>query len=130
MTEFARTTIDEADLGKYERLGDAWWDPNGPMGALHKFNPVRVGWIRERLAGAAHDPAPLAGKRILDVGSGGGILSESLARLGAAMVGIDPAVNNIAVATRHAEQSGSPSTIARRRSRPSPRPASVSMRCW
>lgn len=108
MSEFARTTIDEEDLAKYERLGDDWWDPNGPMGALHKFNPVRVAWITSLLAGVTPDPAalPLAGKRILDVGCGGGILSESLARLGADMVGIDPATNNIAVATRHAQGAG------------------------
>ena len=108
MTEFARTTIDEDDLAKYERLGDDWWDPNGPMGALHKFNPVRVAWITKLLVDLAPDPAaaPLAGKRILDVGCGGGILSESLARLGAEMVGIDPATNNIAVAARHAQAAG------------------------
>ena len=108
MADFARTTIDEDDLAKYERLGDDWWDPNGPMGALHKFNPVRVAWIAKLLADTAPDATarPLAGKRILDVGSGGGILSESLARLGAEMVGIDPATNNIAVATRHAQTAG------------------------
>ena len=106
MTDFARTTIDEDDLAKYERLGDDWWDPNGPMGALHKFNPVRVAWISKLLAGAAASAAPLAGKRILDVGCGGGILSESLARLGADIVGIDPAENNIGVAARHAQAAG------------------------
>ncbi|MCX8254504.1 Ubiquinone biosynthesis O-methyltransferase [Beijerinckiaceae bacterium RH AL1] len=106
MTSFARTTIDEDDLAKYERLGDDWWDPNGPMGALHKFNPVRVGWIAKLMSGENAGDRPLAGKRILDVGSGGGILSESLARLGADMVGIDPATNNIAVATRHAQAEG------------------------
>ena len=106
MTSFARTTIDEDDLAKYERLGDDWWDPNGPMGALHKFNPVRVGWIAKLMSGENAGDRPLAGKRILDVGCGGGILSESLARLGAEMVGIDPATNNIAVSTRHAEAEG------------------------
>ncbi len=113
MTDFRRTTIDDDDLAKYDRLGDDWWDPKGPMGALHKFNPVRVGWIRDLLTrktikGSAPAPGdhPLAGFHILDVGSGGGILSESLARLGATMVGIDPAPNNIAVASRHAEKTG------------------------
>ena len=108
MNDFARTTIDDVDLAKYDRLGDEWWDPKGPMGSLHKFNPVRVAWITRLLSG--RDPAPgetpLAGKRILDIGSGGGILSESLARLGAIMVGIDPAPNNIAVAARHASLGG------------------------
>ena len=112
MTDFARGTVDEVDLAKYERLGDEWWASDGPMAALHKFNPVRVGWIRDLLArdAAQGDPAcadaPLHGVRILDVGSGGGILSESLAQLGASMVGIDPAPNNIAVATRHAVSGG------------------------
>ena len=86
--------------------------PDGPMRALHKFNPVRVAWIcdlllRETVKG---DPSrvemPLRGFRILDVGCGGGILCESLARLGAEMVGVDPAANNIAVARRHADTSG------------------------
>ena len=109
MTEFARTTIDDADLAKYDRLGEDWWDENGPMGTLHKFNPVRVGWIcdllgREIVARApGHADKPLRGLRILEVGCGGGILCESLARLGADMVGVDPAPNNILIARRHAE---------------------------
>ena len=108
---FTRRSIDEVDLAKYDRLGDEWWDSKGPMGALHKFNPIRVGWIRDLLRAGASRTAlpgglPLAGLRILDVGCGGGILSESLARLGAGMVGIDPAPNNIAVAARHAESEG------------------------
>lgn len=114
MSDFARTTIDDADLARYDRLGEEWWDAKGPMGALHKFNPVRRDWIRDTLGretvpgrAAATDAArPLAGLRLLDVGSGGGILSESLARLGAAVVGIDPAPNNVAVAARHAAAGG------------------------
>ena len=114
MAEFSRSTIDDDDLAKYDRLGEEWWDPNGPMGTLHTFNPVRVGWIRELLtretvegrAGTAARDTPLRGFRLLDVGSGGGILCESLARLGAEMVGIDPAPNNIAVSARHASKGG------------------------
>ncbi len=113
MTEFARTTIDDADLVKYDRLGDQWWDVNGPMGALHRFNPVRVDWVSDLVSREMARPAletrsnlPLRGKRILDVGCGGGILCESLARLGAEMVGIDPAPNNIVVAARHAAANG------------------------
>ena len=111
MTDFARGTIDDVDLAKYDRLGEDWWDLDGPMGALHKFNPVRVGWIRDLLARgtAMSQPtsnAPLRDVRILDVGSGGGILSESLARLGASVVGIDPAPNNIVIAARHARSGG------------------------
>ena len=110
MSDFARTTIDDADLAKYDRLGDEWWDPAGPMGTLHKFNPVRVDWITTLLAAeglATGAPgSQLQGLRILDVGSGGGILSESVARRGASLVGVDPAPNNIAVAARHAETGG------------------------
>lgn len=111
--EFDRGTIDDADLAKYDALGDDWWDPKGPMRALHKFNPVRVGWIADLLTrdttGAARRSTgsrPLDGVRLLDVGSGGGILSEALARLGASMTGVDPAPNNIAAAARHAEAGG------------------------
>ncbi len=110
MADFARTTIDDADLAKYDRLGEEWWSLKGPMGALHKFNPVRVGWIGDllprELARGTPPSEPLRGLRLLDVGCGGGILCESLARLGAAMVGIDPAPNNIAVASRHAAAGG------------------------
>jgi 2-polyprenyl-6-hydroxyphenyl methylase/3-demethylubiquinone-9 3-methyltransferase len=107
-TLFQRDTIDDVDLAKYDRLGAEWWNPQGPMQALHKFNPVRVAYIRDLLVGRTPASAdrPLAGLRILDIGSGGGILSESLARLGADMVGIDPAPNNIAIAARHAETGG------------------------
>lgn len=108
---FRRDTIDDADLAKFDRLGAEWWDLDGPMKALHKFNPVRVAFIRDLLAGAQPPRPdapgrPLDGCRILDIGSGGGILTESLARLGASLVGIDPAPNNIAIATSHAAASG------------------------
>ena len=103
---FARGTIDEEDLAKYDRLGAEWWNPEGPMQALHKFNPVRVAYIRDLLTEKAQGATPLKGLRILDIGSGGGILSESLARLGASVTGIDPAPNNIAVAARHAAEAG------------------------
>ena len=117
MSDFGRSTIDDVDLAKYDRLGDEWWDVKGPMGTLHKFNPVRVGWITDlltRRAAAAGKPLdskapggrPLERLRILDVGSGGGILSESLSRLGANVVGIDPAPNNVIASSRHAEKAG------------------------
>ena len=106
MSEFSRTTIDEADLARYDRLGEEWWNPQGPMGQLHKFNPVRVEWISRLLVPQQPETTrPLAGVRILDVGCGGGILCESLAHRGADMVGIDPAPNNVGVATRHAHAS-------------------------
>jgi 2-polyprenyl-6-hydroxyphenyl methylase/3-demethylubiquinone-9 3-methyltransferase len=103
-------TIDEAEMAHFSRLSGQWWDTRGPWATLHKFNPVRLGYIRDRAA--AHfgrDPTrldSLAGLRILDIGCGGGVLSEPLARLGAAVVGADPADGNIAVARHHAAQSG------------------------
>jgi 2-polyprenyl-6-hydroxyphenyl methylase / 3-demethylubiquinone-9 3-methyltransferase len=103
-------TIDESEVARFSRLGGQWWDPHGPMAALHKLNPVRLGYIRDRLA--AHfdrDPKQrdsLSGLRVLDIGCGGGILCEPLARLGASVVGVDPAPSNIAVASEHANQSG------------------------
>jgi 2-polyprenyl-6-hydroxyphenyl methylase/3-demethylubiquinone-9 3-methyltransferase len=103
-------TIDEEEVARFSRISGQWWDPHGPMAALHKFNPVRLAYIRDRAA--AHfgrDPKrldSLAGLRLLDIGCGGGILSEPLARLGATLVGADPSASNIAVAQRHAAQSG------------------------
>jgi len=103
-------TIDESEVAQFARLGGQWWDPRGPMAALHKLNPVRLAYIRDRLA-ARFDRDPrrrdsLSGLRVLDIGCGGGILCEPLARLGASVVGVDPAPGNIGVAREHASQSG------------------------
>lgn len=103
-------TIDEAEIARFSRHAAQWWDERGPMAALHRFNPVRLAYIRDRAA--AHfgrDVArldSLAGLRVLDIGCGGGILSEPLARLGAAVLGADPSESNIAAARQHAAQSG------------------------
>jgi len=105
-------TVDQDEVARFSRIAGQWWDVRGPMAALHKFNPVRLAYIRDR--SAAHfgrDPNRLdsfAGLRMLDIGCGGGILSEPLARLGASVVGADPSESNIAVAQRHAAQSGLP----------------------
>jgi len=103
-------TIDQDEVARFSRLAGQWWDTRGPMAALHKFNPVRLAYIRDRAA-AHFDRDPkrldgLAGLRVLDIGCGGGILSEPLARLGASVVGADPSASNIAVAQHHAAQSG------------------------
>jgi len=103
-------SVDPADLAQFERLGEEWWNLKGPMKPLHRMNPARIGWLRERLC--AHfgrdpkTPAPLADLRILDVGCGGGILCEPLARMGAQVTGIDPAPGNIGVARAHALRAG------------------------
>ncbi len=103
------TSIDAAEVERFARHAPDWWDPRGPMAALHKFNPVRLGYIRDQAAAHFDRDARkldcLAGLRMLDIGCGGGILSEPLARLGADMVGADPAEENIEVAQIHARQS-------------------------
>jgi 2-polyprenyl-6-hydroxyphenyl methylase/3-demethylubiquinone-9 3-methyltransferase len=104
------STVDEAEVARFSRLAAEWWDPHGGMAMLHKFNPVRLGYIRdEACRHFDRDPKRidcLSGLRMLDIGCGGGILCEPLARLGASMVGADPSESNIEAARLHAAQSG------------------------
>ena len=106
----AAPTVDEAELARFAALADEWWNPRGKMAPLHKFNPLRLGYIRDaacrRFGRDAKRLDCLAGLRMLDIGCGGGLLSEPLARLGAAVVGADPAEANIAAARLHAAESG------------------------
>lgn len=104
------TTIDPAEVAKFEAMAAEWWDPNGKFKPLHLMNPCRLDYITSQIA-AEFDrnlagPAPFAGLRILDIGCGGGLLSEPMARLGATVVGADAATRNIPVAQVHADQSG------------------------
>jgi 2-polyprenyl-6-hydroxyphenyl methylase/3-demethylubiquinone-9 3-methyltransferase len=105
----AASTIDEAEVARFSALAAEWWDPHGKMAVLHNFNPVRLGYIRDaackRFDRNAKQLGCLKGLRILDIGCGGGILCEPLARLGATVLGADPSEKNIAAAKLHAEQS-------------------------
>jgi 2-polyprenyl-6-hydroxyphenyl methylase/3-demethylubiquinone-9 3-methyltransferase len=104
------TTVNDAEIAKFTAMAEEWWDPTGKFKPLHKFNPVRLAYIRDNLI--RHfglDPSsirPFEGIRILDVGCGGGLLCEPLTRLGATVTGVDAAERNIAIAKIHAEQSG------------------------
>jgi 2-polyprenyl-6-hydroxyphenyl methylase/3-demethylubiquinone-9 3-methyltransferase len=89
---------DPAELAKFGELAHRWWDPQGEFRPLHELNPLRLGWI--------DGLAPLAGKRVLDVGCGGGILAEAMARLGASVTGIDLSEKPLKVARLHLLESG------------------------
>lgn len=103
-------TIDDDEVAHFARLAGRWWDPRGPWATLHRFNPVRLAYIRDRAAAHfSRDAArldSLKGLRILDIGCGGGVLCEPLARLGAEVSGIDPVADSIAAAQHHAAQAG------------------------
>lgn len=107
MTE---TTINADEISKFAAMADEWWDPTGKFKPLHKFNPVRLAYIRDQaIAHFGKDGSvrrPLEGLKVLDIGCGGGLLSEPLTRLGASVVGIDAGVKNIRIAALHAGQSG------------------------
>ncbi len=104
------STIDPAEVAKFEAMAAEWWDPNGKFKPLHMLNPCRLDYIVGQIAAEFdRDPtaeAPFAGLRLLDIGCGGGLLSEPMARLGAAVVGADAAARNIPVAELHARQTG------------------------
>jgi 2-polyprenyl-6-hydroxyphenyl methylase/3-demethylubiquinone-9 3-methyltransferase len=110
MTTAQSPTVDPAEVARFAALAAEWWDPAGRMGMLHKFNPVRLRYIKDTACRQfGRDPKrldSLNGLRTLDIGCGAGILSEPLARLGAAVVGADPAVPNIEAAKVHAQSAG------------------------
>ena len=104
------TTINPDEIAKFSAMAEEWWDPTGKFKPLHKFNPVRLGYIRDKAIGHfgrdGTKRRPFEGLRILDIGCGGGLLSEPMARLGADVVGIDAGEKNIRIAKLHADQSG------------------------
>ncbi len=103
-------SVDAEEVAKLSASAEEWWDPAGRFRALHRLNPVRLAFIRDRVAAhAGRDPLaerPLQGLRLLDIGCGGGLLAEPLARLGAEVVGIDASPANVEAAALHAAQSG------------------------
>jgi len=107
-----RSTIDRAEIEKFAAMAEAWWDPAGKFRPLHRLNPVRIDFIRDRAAAhfgraqGGDDAAPLEGLTLLDIGSGGGLLTEPMARLGANATGVDATPRNVEVARLHAEQTG------------------------
>lgn len=106
------STASAEEMAKFEAMADAWWDPVGKFKPLHKFNPARITFIRDSLA--AHfgrdpnKPRPFEGLTLLDIGCGGGLLSEPMARLGFTVTGLDAVEKNVGVARLHAERSGLP----------------------
>jgi len=104
------TTIDPDDVARFSRIAAEWWDPKGKFAPLHKFNPVRLQFIRKTaLAHFGRDPkarAPFEGLRLLDIGCGGGLLSEPMTRLGFSVLGADASEKNIATAGVHAAEQG------------------------
>ena len=102
------TTIDPEDVARFSAIADEWWDPDGKFKPLHRFNPIRLHYIRDRICTHfgrdKQSLRPFAGLRLLDVGCGGGLISEPLARMGADVTGIDASERNIRTAQVHAEQ--------------------------
>ena len=105
-----RTTIDTGEVERFSALAAEWWNPNGKFRPLHKFNPVRLAYIRDQVAARfgrdPHAARPFEGLRFLDIGCGGGLLCEPMARLGAEVVGADASATNIEVAKLHAAEAG------------------------
>ncbi|MFC5387195.1 bifunctional 2-polyprenyl-6-hydroxyphenol methylase/3-demethylubiquinol 3-O-methyltransferase UbiG [Aquamicrobium segne] len=110
MSDTRRSTIDTKEVERFSAMAAQWWDPNGKFRPLHKFNPVRLAYLRDQITARfgrnAHEARPFEGLRILDIGCGGGLLCEPMARLGAEIVGADASATNIEVAKLHAAEQG------------------------
>ncbi len=104
------STVDDAEIAKFEAMAAEWWDPQGKFKPLHMLNPTRLDYITAQVSSEfdrdLSGERPFAGLRFLDIGCGGGLLCEPMARLGAEVVGVDAAARNIPVAETHARQSG------------------------
>ena len=103
-------SLDPSEVEKFSKIAAEWWNPKGKFGVLHVFNPVRLAYIKEQVCGRlSRDPLerrPFEGLRFLDIGCGGGLLTEPMARLGARITGVDPSEKNIKTATVHAAEMG------------------------
>lgn len=110
MTQPPRSSIDDAEVAKFQAMAAEWWDPAGKFKPLHMLNPVRLDYIATQVAAELGRDRkglrPFEGLRLLDIGCGGGLVAEPMARLGAGVTGADAAEGNIAVARIHAAQSG------------------------
>ncbi len=106
----AVSSIDPAEVERFSRIAAQWWDPKGKFAPLHKFNPIRLAFIREQaLARFGRDPSarrPFEGLRLLDIGCGGGLLCEPMSRLGFSVTGVDASERNIGTASAHAAEQG------------------------
>ncbi len=103
------STIDPDDVANFVKIAEQWWDPKGKFAPLHKFNPVRLKYIREKIFEhfkLEQSSTPYKGIRVLDIGCGGGLLTEPMARLGADIIGADAAEKNIQIASAHAQEQG------------------------
>jgi len=101
-------TLDNKEIEKFSKIAEEWWNPNGKFKPLHKFNPIRIKYIKDNLINnfnLKNKKKPLHGLNILDIGCGGGLLSEPMARLGAKVTGIDPVKKNIEIAKNHLRKS-------------------------
>ena len=107
-TSTGGSTVDPAEIAKFSKLSEEWWNPSGKMAPLHKINPMRLAYIRDAAARKFERNVKslncLSGLRVLDIGCGAGLLCEPLSRLGAQMIGVDPSASNIAAARLHAEK--------------------------
>ena len=103
-------SVDPAEVARFSAVAAEWWDPKGKFAPLHKFNPVRLGFIREEalrtVRAGLRAARPFEGLRLLDIGCGGGLLCEPMTRLGFAVTGVDASARNIGVASAHAESLG------------------------
>ena len=103
----ANNTINKEEIDKFSRMSEEWWDPEGKFKPLHKFNPIRISYIKDNIINTLKlkkNEKPLSKIKILDIGCGGGLLSEPMSRLGADVVGIDASEKNINVAKLHAKK--------------------------